>query len=93
MSSRSRRIFAEDVTDELLEKAFNIAEQAFDQVFEKGDLYGSIAQYIRAEFDKSEGPSWNCIVGRHFGAFVTHRTKTYMYFSVVPGVSVLIWRT
>ena len=32
------------------------------------------------------------VVGRSFGAFVTHRTKSYMFFSVTPGVNCLVWK-
>lgn len=43
-------------------------------------------------FEKQYGKGWNVVVGRSFGAYVTHEIKTYMYCSVVPGVCVLIWR-
>jgi hypothetical protein len=36
--------------------------------------------------------SYCVIVGRSFGAFVTHRTKSYMFFSVTPGVNCLVWK-
>lgn len=27
-----------------------------------------------------------------FGAFVTHEIKTYIYYTVVPGVYILLWK-
>ena len=42
--------------------------------------------------EKQYGKGWNVVVGKSFGAFVTHEIKTYFYGSVVPGVCVLIWR-
>ncbi len=44
--------------------------------------------------DKEYGRHWNCVVGRDFGSYVTHRTKTYIYFSLdsVPNVYVLLWQ-
>lgn len=32
----------------------------------------NIAAYIKKEFDKRHGPTWHCIVGKHFGSYVTH---------------------
>ncbi|KAL7488972.1 hypothetical protein ACHAW6_014563 [Cyclotella cf. meneghiniana] len=41
-----------------------------------------------------EGSSgWCCVVGDRFGSCVTHRMKTYIHFSVVPGVNVLLWKS
>ncbi|KAL3823943.1 hypothetical protein ACHAXA_007914 [Cyclostephanos tholiformis] len=36
---------------------------------------------------------WNCVVGDAFGSSVTHRMKTYIHFSIVPRVNVLLWRS
>jgi len=35
---------------------------------------------------------WNVIVGRQFGAYVTHEIRTYAYFTVCPDMSILVWR-
>lgn len=55
-------------------------------------VFTTIASCIRKAFEKSYGRGWNVAVGRSFGAYVTHEIKTYMYFTVVPGVYVLLWR-
>jgi len=85
-------VFAEDMNDELQQLALDTSQEAFQQSFTKGSVYSQIAEFIRAVFDKKEGKGWNCVVGRSFGAFVTHRIKTYIYFSVVPNVYVLLWK-
>lgn len=36
---------------------------------------------------------WSCVVGGAFGSSVTHRMKTYIHFSVVPGVAILLWKS
>jgi len=36
---------------------------------------------------------WSCVVGDAFGSSVTHRMKTYIHFSVVAGVNVLLWKS
>lgn len=55
-------------------------------------VFTTIASCIRKAFEKAYGRGWNVVVGRSFGAYVTHEIKTYMYLTVVPGVYVLLWR-
>ena len=85
-------IFAEDMTDEMTELALATSREAFNLTNYQGKVYTTIAQHIRFHFEKAYGKGWNVVVGRSFGAYVTHEIKTYMYFSVVPGVCILIWR-
>lgn len=35
-----------------------------------------IAGHIKLAFDELYGPAWHCIVGRSYGSFVTHGTKS-----------------
>jgi dynein light chain LC8-type len=86
-------VYAEDMTDEMMNKAVAVAQEAFQLNIQSGKVYPSIAKYIRSAFDKEFGRNWNCVVGRSFGAYVTHEIKTYIYFSVVSGVSILLWKT
>ena len=37
------------------------------QALEKFTVEKDIAGFIKKEFDKKHGPTWHCIVGRHFG--------------------------
>jgi len=50
-----------------------------------------IAQIIKNELDKVKGGTWNVIVGKSFGSYVTHETKTISYFTIGAN-SFLIWR-
>ncbi|POM77972.1 Hypothetical protein PHPALM_4566 [Phytophthora palmivora] len=79
-------VFAEDMTDAMLEKALSTARDAF-QTSEK--TFSTIAEFVRRNMEKEYGRGWNCVVGSSFGAYVTHEIKTYVYFSVAAGVSVL----
>jgi len=85
-------VFAEDMSDEMQQLALDTSQEAFQQTITKGNVYSQIAEYIRAAFDKNDSKGWNCVVGRSFGAFVTHKIKTYIYFQVVPNVYVLLWK-
>ncbi len=81
MSNSHRRIFAEDVTDEMMKQAFEVAERAFADPKPGMSLYSGVADRIREDFDKLHGTSWNCVVGKDFGSLVTHCTKTYVFRS------------
>ena len=35
-----------------------------------------IAQMVKTELDQQRGGTWNVIVGKSFGAFVSHESKT-----------------
>ncbi|RLN50649.1 hypothetical protein BBJ28_00003957 [Nothophytophthora sp. Chile5] len=101
-------VFAEDMTDTMLEKVLSTARDAFQlQQYQltdgylvllllpdqSGKTFSTIAEFVRRNMEKEYGRGWNCIVGSSFGAYVTHEIKTYVYFSVAAGVSVLVWRT
>ncbi|TYZ63919.1 hypothetical protein PybrP1_009492 [[Pythium] brassicae (nom. inval.)] len=86
-------VFAEDMTDTMLEKVIATAKDAFQLQVTSGKTFSTIAEFVRRNMEKEYGRGWNCIVGSSFGAFVTHEIKTYVYFSVAAGVSVLVWRT
>mmetsp|Transcript_7804 Transcript_7804/g.11881 ORF Transcript_7804/g.11881 Transcript_7804/m.11881 type:complete len:94 (-) Transcript_7804:312-593(-) len=92
MASKHAHIFAEDMTDDMCQYALSVSQEAFQLNITKGQVYSTIANHIRAAFEKAYGRGWNCVVGRSFGAFVTHEIKTYMYFTVVSGVYVLLWK-
>ncbi|CAM9329563.1 unnamed protein product [Ectocarpus sp. 4 AP-2014] len=92
MSNKHQHIFAEDMSDEMCQFALETSQEAFQLTITKGQVFTTIASCIRKAFEKSYGRGWNVVVGRSFGAYVTHEIKTYMYFTVVPGVYVLLWR-
>lgn len=71
-----KRIFAEDVTDDMMQKAFEISTKAFAELKSGMKVNASVSETIRDEFNKAYGKSWNCVVGKDFGAFVTHCTRT-----------------
>lgn len=87
------QVFAEDMSEEWSRDAQKIARDAFAMTISSGDAHATIADFIRKRFDKEHERGWNCIVGRSFGAYVTHEIKTYIYFSVQPGTCVLLWRS
>ena len=81
-NSSKQMVFAEDMNEEMQELAIGAATAAFQKTFVNGNVYAQIAAHIRQDFDERDGKGWNCVVGRSFGAFVTHKIKTFIYFSV-----------
>jgi dynein light chain LC8-type len=87
------QIYAEDMSEEWSKDAVKAGRDAFALTIASGDVHSTIADFIRKKFDRDHEKGWNCIVGRSFGAYVTHEIKTYIYFSVQPGTYVLLWRS
>ena len=56
------------------------------------DSYLKIAEEIKKEFDHKYKKAWHCIVGENFGSFVTHESKTFIFFSIA-NVSILLFKT
>ena len=60
--------------------------------FQQRRVLDDIAEIIKTEFDTMYLPTWHCIVGRHFGSYVTHEKSCYCYF-YVGQMGVLAWKT
>lgn len=56
------------------------------------DSYMKIAEEIKREFDHKYKKTWHCIVGKNFGSFVTHESKTFIFFEIA-GVSILLFKS
>merc|ERR1712080_372010 len=51
-----------------------------------------VAQFMKNQFEKKFKSKWHCIVGRNFGAYVTHEVGCYIYF-YIGQKGFLIWAT
>lgn len=58
---------------------------------EKYNTEREIANFIKKEFDKRHSPFYHVIVGKHFGAYVTHETKHFLYF-YLGNLAILIFK-
>lgn len=50
-----------------------------------------VAQMIKQDLDSHRGGTWNVIVGRSFGSFVSHETKQIISFNI-GNIAFLIWK-
>lgn len=86
-------VFAEDMLPDHLALVKQVCVDVFEAPPSTPQIYGELSRKIRTELDKQlGGRGWNVIVGRSFGAYVTHKIKHYVYLSVFPGVNVLAFK-
>mmetsp|Transcript_16674 Transcript_16674/g.16038 ORF Transcript_16674/g.16038 Transcript_16674/m.16038 type:complete len:103 (+) Transcript_16674:206-514(+) len=69
-----------DMPDDMLRDAIETSRRVLDNVsdFEMQGL--ECAEIIKKEFDTRWSPHWHVIIGRNFGSFVTHETKSFLFF-------------
>ena len=77
-----------DMTKEQIEEIRTWALEAFEQETQEK----AIASHIKREVEKRNKGLWHCIVGKNFGSFVSHETKSYIYF-YVGEMAVLLWKS
>ena len=88
MSDKKAVVKNADMAPAMQDEALRTALTALD----KFNIEKDIAAYIKKEFDKKYAPTWNCIVGRNFGSYVTHETKHFIYF-YLGQVAILLFKS
>lgn len=88
MAERKPNIKFADISDEMQNDAVDVATKAIQE----HQMEKDIAAHIKREFDKKHSPTWQCIVGRQFGADVVHESKNFVYF-YLGQLAVLLWKT
>ncbi|GAB5366311.1 hypothetical protein AAMO2058_001133100 [Amorphochlora amoebiformis] len=81
--------------EKMVERAFQLAREGYMQK-SRGELthWQEIAKKLKLAFDNqySGGTKvWNCVVGNHFGSFVSYNTKDMAYFFVAE-MGVILWK-
>lgn len=75
-----------DMKQAMLEYACMAATEALAKAKAECDnpnaINNTAAKLIKKKFDERWEPIWHCIVGRSFGSFVVHETRTFAYFYV-----------
>ncbi|XP_054817239.1 dynein 8 kDa light chain, flagellar outer arm [Prosopis cineraria] len=78
-----------DMLQTMQHDALDLASKALD-FFDVTEAT-EIARFIKKEFDRTHGPGWQCIVGTHFGSFVTHCSGCFIYFCI-GSLAILLFR-
>lgn len=60
--------------------AILFAKEALDSAEIKEEK--DVSAFIKRKFDKKYGPTWHCIVGSDFKAFVSHESKHFIFFYI-----------
>lgn len=77
-----------DMSDDMLREAVELAVGALSRF----ELERDMANYLKRQFDERFQPTWHCIVGRHFGSFVTHEDHAFVYF-YIDKLAVLLFKS
>lgn len=72
---------------DMAEDILQCAVKAFQELRTEREIGAAIKRYA----DSTYTPTWNCIVGKSFGSFVTHETKRYIQFTI-GHMSILVWK-
>lgn len=56
------------------------------------NLEKDIASDLKEQFELEYGPTWHCLVGRHFSSYVTHEKSCYCYF-YIGQMGVMLFKT
>lgn len=73
-----------DMKPEMLPVVYEKASEAMEKFIVDGNKkeLKEIAAFLKREFDKKFGTTWQCIVGNSFGAWVTYEKGNYIYFYI-----------
>ena len=74
--TRARPSFAVDEHGEMKQEAYNLAAFAIEEFVTEME----VSKKIKGHFDQKYGPTWHCIVGSDFRAYVTHESKNFIFF-------------
>lgn len=67
-----------DMAPEIQRVALELAVVALGRY----ELELDMASFLKREFDARFQPTWHCVVGRHFGSFITSEDGAFLYFYV-----------
>lgn len=88
MADYKAYIQSADMSEDMQQDAIESAVQALQSEGTSKEIAG----YIKKEFDRKYGPTWHCIVGKHFGSFLSHESKHFLYF-ILNDTALLLFRS
>ncbi|CCW63455.1 unnamed protein product [Phytomonas sp. EM1] len=88
MTDHKSNVKESDISIEMQTDALEVAIKAAKE----HQMEKDIAARIKREFDKRYHPTWQCIVGRTFGADIAYESKHFIFFNIGQ-LSVLLWKT
>ena len=80
MEKKEIKIKVIDMEESMKNDAIEISQQAIDRAVKDSSEERTVAEQIKKFFDEKYQPHWHCIVGRNFGSYVTHESKSFIHF-------------
>ncbi|KHN81159.1 Dynein 8 kDa light chain, flagellar outer arm [Toxocara canis] len=78
--------------DMAYERAMVAEAVAKNQILLEDSNEATIARAIKRRFDDLYGPSWQCVVGKSFGCYVTHQLNQFTHF-YIGDYAVLLYKS
>jgi len=80
MATQAPRVVVriQDMEQEMMQFSIDQAADAIEKYIEEKDIASALKQAMTNEF----GPTWHCMVGRHFASYVTYEKNRYIYFYI-----------
>merc|ERR1719453_2633565 len=76
-----------EMPEPMVRDALDEAIKAFQEMRTEVEIANKIKRFM----DATHTPTWNCLVGSSFGSYVTHESKSYLYFTI-GHMSILLWK-
>lgn len=70
----------------------NYVRESLDDAFDICNTEKEIATFMKNRMVEKYKGTWNCVVGRNFGSFVTYETRNYIYL-YVGQTAILLFKT
>ena len=86
------KIVACDITEDMKLRAIESTLQQEKNIAKSNrEDYELLAKNLKKDFDTRFHPTWQCIVGTHYGSDVGYFEKNMIYF-YVGNIAILLWK-
>lgn len=83
----AERIIVCEMSDTMRDDAIKEASFAAEKESSEKDISRAVKNY----FDNKYSPTWHCIVGKNFNAYVSYEAKHFIFF-YVKQVAILLYK-
>jgi len=81
------RVKNQEMPEAMVKDILDVSVKAFQEFRTEREISNTIKKFL----DTNHTPTWNCIVGKDFGSYITHETKRYLNFTI-GHQNILVWK-